>query len=208
MQETRKHILEILKERGQATVDELVDILRSRRGSITAVTVRHHLARLQEEGLIAAPKQRHRDTPGRPQHIYALTQKAAAFFPNNYQQLAAYLIGTLQERFPEQEVNVILDDVADKMAAEVQPEGSLEERLDVVVAYMSEHGYEAVWETCEGGYLLHTEQCPYADLAHDNHLCLMDVRLISQMLGVVPQVVGRIAEGSDCCTYFIAKRAN
>ena len=84
MQETRRQILDILKAAGEATVDEIVEALHERRGKdITAVTVRHHLIRLQEDQLIAAPQLRHRNTPGRPQHIYALTEKATAQFPNN-----------------------------------------------------------------------------------------------------------------------------
>ena len=92
MQQTRRHILDILKAQGEATVDEIVEALQTRRGKqITAVTVRHHLTRLQEENLITAPQMRHRSTPGRPQHVYSLTQKAVAQFPNNYQQLASGL---------------------------------------------------------------------------------------------------------------------
>ena len=81
MQETRQHILEILREIGQATVDDVVRALCERRGEITAVTVRHHLTRLQEDGLITAPELRHRNTPGRPQHVYKLTEKAQQHFP-------------------------------------------------------------------------------------------------------------------------------
>ena len=92
MQETRQIILEILKDVGQATVDEIVTELKQRRGNITAVTVRHHLNHLQRERLISSPKLKHRTTPGRPQHVYELTDKAEGLFPNNYQRLAAGLI--------------------------------------------------------------------------------------------------------------------
>ena len=50
MQSTRERILNILKERGQATVDDLSQEL-----GLTAVTVRHHLDILRGEGLIASP---------------------------------------------------------------------------------------------------------------------------------------------------------
>src|SRR3990167_3599948 len=105
MQETRRYILEILKEYEQATVDDIVDELRKRRGDITAVTVRHHLSRLQDEGFVTSPQLRHRSTPGRPQHIYALTDKAAAQFPNNYQRLAVGLVTQLESRLPVDQVN-------------------------------------------------------------------------------------------------------
>jgi predicted ArsR family transcriptional regulator len=70
MQQTRRYILDILKTRGEATVDEIVEELQERRGKdITAVTVRHHITCLQKDDLIASPQLRHRDSPGRPQHV-------------------------------------------------------------------------------------------------------------------------------------------
>ena len=55
MQLTRKRILDILKEQGHATVDELSDKLK-----LTAVTVRHHLDVLRTEKLVEPPIVRHR----------------------------------------------------------------------------------------------------------------------------------------------------
>src|SRR4030095_8036404 len=113
MQDTRQHILDILKEHGEATVDDIVVELQKRRGNITAVTVRHHLTRLQDEQLITNPQLRHRSAPGRPQHIYMLTEQAHDYFPNNYQPLATKLLESLSEVLPPNQVNVILEGVAD-----------------------------------------------------------------------------------------------
>ncbi|MBZ0289586.1 MAG: helix-turn-helix domain-containing protein [Anaerolineae bacterium] len=100
MQRTRRHILNILHERGEATVDEIVTELQNVRGKdITAVTVRHHLTKLQEDGLITSPQMRHRSTPGRPQHVYALTDRALGQFPSNYQRLAASLLQGMRQHF-------------------------------------------------------------------------------------------------------------
>ena len=71
MQTTRQRILEILKEKRQATVEELSEELE-----LTPVTVRHHLEILRGEGLISAPSVLRRPGPGRPQHTYALTEAA------------------------------------------------------------------------------------------------------------------------------------
>ena len=209
MQETRRYILEILKEHDQATVDDIVDELRKRRGDITAVTVRHHLSRLQEEGFVTSPQLRHRNTPGRPQHIYALTDKAAAQFPNNYQRLAAGLMTQLEARLPENQVNVILEGVAENLAAGMNvPEGPLSARMDSVVQFLNQQGYEASWECCDEGYLLHTCNCPYNHISKDSSaLCDMDMRLISRLLGVVPRLVSRISAGDATCSYMVPNRS-
>lgn len=206
MQETRQHILEFLRTAHHATVDEIVESLRKRRGdAITAVTVRHHLNLLQEEQLITAPQLRHRNTPGRPQHVYALTEKALSVFPNNYQHLAANLLEQLHKHLPPEGVNVIIEGVVNQMTKEAEiGEASLETRMTIAVEYLNMHGYNAFWEHSPEGYILHTRNCPYHQLASTNMvLCDMDLRLVANLLGVVPRLLSRISEGEVTCAYLI-----
>lgn len=208
MQETRRLILEILREREQATVDDIVADLETLRGSITSVTVRHHIAKLQEDGLVDSAQMRHRATPGRPQHVYGLTGRGNSHFPNNYPELAANLLKKMSEVLPEKQVNVIIEGVADNMAidANIPREVSLQKRLDSVVDYLNNHGYVANWDIHQEGFILITDNCPYHKISQtdDNHtLCQMDMRLISQMLGVVPRKIAQISDGDEQCTYLI-----
>ena len=206
MQQTRRHILDILKLRGEATVDEIVEDLQANHGKdITAVTVRHHLTRLHEDDLIAAPQLRHRNTPGRPQHVYSLSEKATAQFPNNFQRLAEGLLQGLQTHLPPDGVNVILEDVAVNMAEEAQiADLPFEERLDMAVAYLNDRGYEAHYESSEDNYLLYTSNCPYHHLASSNTaLCDMDMRLIASLVGVVPRRMAHVIQGDNACVYQI-----
>jgi len=199
MQATRQHILQILEELGQATVDDLVSELKQRRGEITAVTVRHHLTVLQQENLITAPQQMERDTPGRPKHIYMLAHQ------DNFERLAGGLMDSIRRNLPTDSANVIFEGVADSMANEAAIQGdTLEERLKQVVNYMNKHGYNARYETAENGFILYTYNCPYHQLAkEDGSLCNMDMRLISSMLGVVPRLLSTVSKGHESCAYHI-----
>lgn len=209
MQETRQHILDILKERGEATVDDIVDDLRKRRGAITAVTVRHHLARLQEDELITTPQLRHRNAPGRPQHVYTLTDAAKEYFPNNYKLLATHLVEQLTTQLPPKQVNVILEGVADRMAADAEiAEIPLPDRMNMVVEYLNSHGYNARWEGHPEGFVLQTTNCPYHHITEDNPaLCEMDMRLVASLLGVVPRMISRMSRGDNICAYIIPNGA-
>ena len=209
MQETRKQILAILKERSEATVDDIVSELEARRGSITAVTVRHHLTKLQDDGLVTSAQIRYRDTPGRPQHAYKLTAQGLSHLPNNYQHLALNLIKQMSQNLSDNQINVIIEGMVDSMVDEAHcDKGSMRERLDAVVAYMSEHGYEAQWEAQEGGYILHASNCPYHDIAHESDmLCKMDMRLVARMLGVVPRMTSHRSSGGETCSYFIPAKS-
>jgi DeoR family transcriptional regulator, suf operon transcriptional repressor len=206
MQQTRQYILEVLHERGEATVDEIVQDLRTRiNHEITAVTVRHHLDILRGEELVTPPSVRRRRTPGRPQYVYGLTEKALELFPNNYQNLAATLLNQIKANLPPSQVNVILEKVADEMISSASvPNVPFEARLDYVVSYLNQQGYEAEWESTAEGFVLRTRNCPYRQIAGSHEeLCSMDFRLITGLLGVIPRRLGRLVEQDDSCSYLI-----
>ncbi|TVR20098.1 MAG: hypothetical protein EA396_11315 [Anaerolineaceae bacterium] len=205
MQETRKHILEILHQKKQATVDEIVACLGERRGAITPVTVRHHLNHLQREGLITEPELRHREGPGRPQHVYGLTDKALEQFPGNYRTLAEALILQIERNLPDERVNVIIEGVAGTMAQQANiSDRPLAERIKQAVVYLNEHGYSATYEPCAEGFILRTHNCPYHHIAQKTErLCSMDLQLISSLIGVVPRLLSRISDGDASCAYLI-----
>jgi predicted ArsR family transcriptional regulator len=208
MQQTRQFILDILREQGEATVDEVVDGLYARRGrEITPVTVRHHLNLLQQDGLVTTPELRRRSAPGRPQHVYALTAHARDYFPNNYERLAAGLIARLERELAAPAVNVIFEGVAEDMArdAAVPVDAPAEVRITAAVTYLNERGYSAHWDHAPGGLILHTRNCPYHQIAKEtNALCQMDMRLVAALMGSAPRLLARMSEGDSTCSYLFA----
>ena len=71
MHETRQRIIDFLKEKRKATVEELAAAI-----DLTPMAVRYHLNVLQADNLIAAFAVRRQSGPGRPQQIYRLTEAA------------------------------------------------------------------------------------------------------------------------------------
>ncbi len=204
MQKTRQKILQYLKQHGEATVEDLSRTL----DDLTPVTVRHHLDVLRSDGMVSAPEIRHRTTPGRPRYVYGLTEKAESIFPKNVNSLATHMISELKQTVNDSQLNVIFEGLADRMASEFDagPEGEpFEARLDRVVTHLTEHGYEARWEPNDQGYVIHTSNCPYGGVA-DNHdeICLLDIRYISHLLGVIPRRLGHLREGEESCSYLVA----
>jgi predicted ArsR family transcriptional regulator len=206
MQVTRQHILEILKERSQATIDELAESL-----GLTPVTIRHHLDILRGEGLVEVPEVRRRTTPGRPQYVYILTEVAAEYFPKNYAGFANNMISEIQNRYDPAELDRILRGMAKRLASEVPlaPGGaSFEDRLTTLVKFMNDKGYIAQWEKNDSGYYLHANNCPYRDISRDHtQVCVMDLTLISDVLGLVPERISWTAAGENSCTYHIPAQA-
>jgi predicted ArsR family transcriptional regulator len=205
MQQTRRHILEILKEKKEATIDEIVEALVNRIGKITAVTVRHHLEILRGDGLVAAPSVRRRSAPGRPQYVYTLTERAADHFPNNYQGLASGLLVQIKEQLPPAQVNQILERVAETMAEEATvPDAPLEVRLDHALTYLNSHGYTARLSKNGEGHLLIISNCPYEQVSCSNQeLCKMDEKLIQNLTGIRPVRTSWQQNDDEACIYLI-----
>lgn len=206
MQATRQRILEILKERGAATVEELGSEL-----DLTPVTIRHHLDILRSEDLVQAPKVKRRDAPGRPQHSYALTDAAADYFPKNYASLADLMLHEIRDRVEAPELDSILRGVANRMVAQAAnppPDESTPQRIDRVIRFLNGKGYNADWQPVDGGYLLRTHNCPYRDISKDHvETCVMDMAMISQLLGQTPQRLDWLAGGNNACAYLVKNGA-
>jgi predicted ArsR family transcriptional regulator len=200
MQETRQTILNILKQRSQVTIEELAQDLH-----LTPATIRHHLDILRGDGFVEVKAIRHRLKPGRPQHLYTLTERANEHFPKNYAEFADLTLKEIGERAGFGELDAIMRGVAQRMIADVPrpaPGEPMPQRLDRVVSFLNERGYLARWELADRGYLLHTANCPYQALAHRRTApCVMDMTQMTELLGVTPERIQSIASGALACAY-------
>ena len=202
MQATREHILQILKEREQATVDELSQEL-----SLTPVTVRHHLDILRGEGLVAAPVVRRRKAPGRPQHVYTLTEAASAHFPKSYDHLASLLLSEVRAFLSSSETDQMMQRIGGQIAdqASLSDKDGFEARMNAIVEFLNEQGYLARWEKQDDtAYHLHIANCPYEQVAlHHHEVCSMDLALLTHLLGTQPERVKWAVHSDRQCTYIL-----
>lgn len=211
LQETRRHIIDILKKHGVLTVDEIVDYLHDRADKkVTAATVRHHLEVLKENGIIDTPKVKRGNQPGRPKHLFELTEKADDYFPTNYANLADGLLRQIKATLANNQINVILEGAALELAsqANIPADLPIEKRLDYVTEHLNRQGYQARWHVATDesseGFILETTNCPYEKVVQSHEeVCTMDMVLISSLLGIVPRRVAHKQKNSDTCSYFI-----
>lgn len=200
MQETRQRILEIIKMRGQATVNEL-----TRELGLTAVTIRHHLDVLYRDGLIGPPQILRKAGPGRPQHVYRLAGEAEELFPKKYDRLTDALLEELEARMSPEELDAVINGVAERMARQVSAEGDMSTRLGALMEFLNGLGYLATAQEEEGGYRIVVANCPYERVARRHGLpCKVDTRLIALVTGVEPERVQQIAAGDEHCVYRLA----
>lgn len=202
MHSKRQHIIEILKQKRSATVDELSEAL-----GISSVTVRHHLDILQSEGLIGEPVIEHRATAGRPLHKYTLTDTANKIFPKNYDGLASQLLDEIKSRHEAREINMIFEDMGRRLANEAPSPvtgETTEQRLNRIAGFLNQKGYLAYWKESNEGVTLHTCNCPYDDLVGRHpELCAMDASLIASLTDTIPHCTCRLVDQEESCAYIL-----
>lgn len=144
--EARREILTLLKRHGPLPVEDIADAL-----SITVSGARQHLAGLEKDGVVTYQRVRH--GPGRPRHLYELTEEGDALFPRRYVELTNELLGYVQEHDPG-----LLDQLFVRRAqrrvrgAQKRLEGlSLPEKVRELTRILDEEGYYAQLEELEDG---------------------------------------------------------
>jgi predicted ArsR family transcriptional regulator len=202
VQATRERILNILKEQGEATVKELSETL-----DLTTVTIRHHLDTLRRENFVAPPAVRHRKAPGRPQHVYSLTQEASDFFPKRYERLTDLLFEEMRYRLSQEDVEEMMEAIGKRMVdrVTVPANADFEERIAIAVDFMDERGYMAHWEKTEDGdYLVHVANCPYEGVArYHSEVCRIDRTLLTALLGPTLGEISQKPGPARHCTYVV-----
>jgi predicted ArsR family transcriptional regulator len=202
MHDTRWAVLELIRTQGHATVASLADAL-----DVSPITVRHHLANLQAEGLVAASAERAH--VGRPKHVFTVTEAAQRYFPNKYHVLVERLLDELKSTLPPEQVELIIDGMAQRVAARynTQPaHGTLEARLQRLVDILGEEGFMAEIRRAEsnGETMLAELNCPYLYIGQRHpEVCRIDRALIQQVLGRMVEQQTCILQGAASCTFSV-----
>lgn len=198
MSGSQQRILEEIKRRGPQSVAEL-----SRALGRTTVTVRHHLAALQEAGLVGEPVPRPRLGPGRPEQAYDLTSRAHERLPDNLAELCEYLLGVIDCALPRAEFDATLRNAGRRLGLEARLPSSarLEDRLRHAAGLFEARGYLPTMHAGDPARLS-LAHCPYRNLAQIHPaLCLFDQSLLEALLGVPCSLAGRIADRRPACVF-------
>ena len=199
MQPTRWEILQLLKRRGKATVDELAKAL-----GMTLMGVRLHLVVVERDGYVQRSTLRQK--PGRPALVYSLTPKAEEIFPKRYDLLAEKLLEVLRHD-PSHSSTGALEAAATSMAMPLAGQitgPNLEQRVGQATELLDQIGAFASSERVEGGYLVHQHNCLFYRVAERNRdVCRVDQIILQEMLGADATPTECLMDGALRCTHFI-----
>lgn len=199
---TRERVLLTLLSRQRCTINELAAAV-----TINPISVRHHISKLEADGLVTSEEERH--GVGRPRRVYYLTEKGLELFPSRYLQLTIRLIEQLKETMPGAMVDSLFTQMAKDVASEYESEMnglSMEDRLDLVTNLLGNEGFTVEWEQKEDEYHIREISCPYYRIGQSHpEVCSVDQTLISTMLSVPAEKIKCVLDGDAHCTYVVPK---
>ena len=203
MQSTRWEILQLLKRRERATVQELAKAL-----NMTLMGVRLHLVVVERDGYVR--RSTLREKPGRPAMVYSLTPKAEEIFPKRYDLLAENLLKATQREGVACDPSAIVAMTGHELAQTFlsRMNGGMAGRIEDASQILDEMGGFTTCEKVEGGYLIHQYNCLFYRVAARNRdVCAIDQIFLRELLGTEPQRKACLLDGGGCCTYFVPDNA-
>ena len=204
---TRQKVLRTLLKNHRCTINELAEVVE-----INPISVRHHISRLQADGLVTSEEERH--GVGRPRQVYFLTEAGLEQFPTRYLRLTIRLLEQLKDNLPPKMVDQLFSQMATDLVEEYTSTAKLqdltiEQRLELVHDLLREEGFDLEWEKKDDQYFIREVNCPYLHVGQNHpEVCVIDQTLISTVLDLPTEKVKCILDGDNQCTYVVPDRTN
>jgi DeoR family suf operon transcriptional repressor len=176
MPNTRQQIIALLEKRASLTAADLSHLLDR-----TIANVRHHLAILIDEGVVAIAGKRADQKRGRPVIVYALATQTRL---HNLDKLASTLLSEALDIYQYERQEVLLEKLACNLAGpDNNGKKTQVEKLNHANQVLNSMNYQARWEARPEAPRITFRHCPYVSiLAEHPELCKMDVLLLEKLL--------------------------
>ena len=201
---SREKVLHTLLMREQCTITDLAEAVE-----INPISIRHHIAKLEAEGLVDSEEERH--GVGRPRRLYFLTEKGREQFPTRYIRLTVRLLEQLKEVASPAFIRTLFTQMAKDMANEYRAEAldlTIDERFQLVQKLLTREGFSVEIEKQGGYYYIRESSCPYFHIGVNHpEVCSVDQTLISTLLDVPVQKIQCLLQGDAACTYLVQTEA-
>ena len=200
----KRELLLLLKQRPNLS---LSDIAAARH--ISKVAVLHHLATLEDQGLVERSYER--NSVGRPSVHFRLSQKSADIFPQAYTQMSITALEFIERRLGRSAVVGMLQERSHDLAEQnrerlAAPE--LRQRVEELARLRSEGGYMAEVGGKKGAVVeMREHNCPILAIAgRFPEACEVERRMFESMLKAQVSTSHRVVAGDPVCRFLIRPR--
>ncbi|MBI4299357.1 MAG: ArsR family transcriptional regulator [Chloroflexi bacterium] len=203
---TRLRILHLVQRQGQATVDNLAQMLE-----MAPATIRRHLDILQRQHLISFREVRKKT--GRPEYSFYLTESGQEHLPKDYHKLLSLLLQAMTSlkgvEIDGKEGTELLEYLLARISEQVVQGHAIpvtgqstSGKLAVLLDMLRKEDFLPEAEETAKGIRITLLNCPFRYVAMENSaICAFDSHLISTILQAPVRQEACIRDGHPCCTY-------
>jgi len=190
---TRGRIIDLVR-RTPTTVTEIATQL-----GLTYNAVRAHLAALERDGLVRTGPLRRVGT--KPSAVYELAPGVDDALSRAYMPFASHLVRALSERMPDADLDALMRDVGDRLAAEwPRPRGSITQRVESAAALLQELGAPNEIERDGSTLRIRGFGCLLAAAVNQRpHVCRAMESLLTALLGTSVEECCDRSDRPRCC---------
>ena len=190
----------------RCTINELAEAV-----NINPISVRHHIAKLEADGLVTSEEERH--GVGRPRRVYLLTEKGLEHFPSRYLSLSMRILEQLKDALPLKTVKKLFQEMGSDMVSEFTHADisklNLKERVKLTKQLLTSEGFVIDVDKNGNDYLIREVSCPYAHIGKEHpEVCLVDETMISILLAAPVEKTHCILNGDAYCAYLVSEEQN
>lgn len=198
--DSRRAILEVLKQRGPATISRLATEL-----DLTGEAIRQQLLQLRRDGWVE-PSDIEKSRIGRPAATYRLTTAGDHLFPKRYD---AFLLSLIDAAAAELGPNAprLLRRMSDGLVQKLEPSLRglpIEQRIEALKNFYSDSDAYMTVERRGGTPCLVERNCPFYNTAMSRPaICSVSVNALMRLLGVRVERKESFQNGDGCCAFYI-----
>lgn len=190
----------LLRNKPGLTVDELAEGL-----GITDNAVRQHLAALSADGLVTPSATR--PSGGRPQQLYALTDKGKELFPRHYSWFAQVVVEAIAREHGAAGLRKRLVDMGTAIGEQLRNQhpasGSRQQKVGMLAGVMDQLGYNArTAAASDKAPVIEADNCVFHELAMKNpEICQFDLAMMSALTDSKVDHQECMARGGNICRF-------
>lgn len=199
--ETKRRLLELMKRRGEITLDDAMEVIDRARP-----TLRDHLDQMGRDGLVARRSQR--QGRGRPSMCYRLTSRAERLFPQREGAVFADFLSYLEEQGQEQLIEDFFESFWDAQLEEVERRlpASLEtadvrQIVDVLEEILREKGFMPEVQIDDDQITVEACNCPFAAVVNATELPCSSEACFYETLFERVERTRHMPDGDTACIY-------
>ena len=203
MGSTRNLVLQQLLSQQKCTINDLAEAVK-----INPISVRHHIGKLEAEGLVNSAEERH--GVGRPRRQYYLTEAGMEHFPARTIRFTNQLLAELKQQLPQESYSQLFTRMAETIAAKYSSgidmaDLDLDARLDLIQLWLTNEGFTVHLERHQDQIIIKETNCPYYYVGQEHsEVCGIDKALIAKVMAADPERTTCLLSGDSHCTYVVA----